>query len=58
MGHELALKSKSMGLRGIGCIIYREERLGDPSKYKISLRSVAEEDTSIISKYFGGGGHK
>jgi nanoRNase/pAp phosphatase (c-di-AMP/oligoRNAs hydrolase) len=30
----------------------------DKSKYKISLRSVPEEDTTVISQMFGGGGHK
>jgi nanoRNase/pAp phosphatase (c-di-AMP/oligoRNAs hydrolase) len=30
----------------------------DQSRYKISLRSIGEEDTTVISKSFGGGGHK
>jgi len=58
MGHRLAQKSKQCGLRGIGCILYVEEQMEDKTKYKVSLRSVAEEDTAILSQYFGGGGHK
>jgi len=58
MGHELAILSKKNGFRGIGCIAYIEEKMNDNSFYKVSLRSVEGEDTTIISKYFGGGGHQ
>lgn len=32
--------------------------MGDPSKLKCSLRSIGDEDTTVISEQFGGGGHK
>ncbi len=47
-----------MGLRAIAAIVYIEADLKDDTKYKVSLRSAPEEDTSVISKTFGGGGHK
>ena len=28
------------------------------TSYKVSLRSIEEEDTTVVSKRFGGGGHK
>ena len=30
----------------------------DPSKIKCSLRSLGIEDTTAVSKVFGGGGHR
>ena len=45
-----------MGMRGMSCLAYREGNLGQ-DMYKISLRSIDNEDTTIISKQFGGGGH-
>lgn len=35
---------------------YKEEGLSE-DKYKVSLRSIGKEDTTIISAQFGGGGH-
>ncbi len=32
--------------------------MNDPSKLKLSLRSVGDEDTTVISETYGGGGHK
>lgn len=32
--------------------------MNDPSRIKCSLRSLGEEDTTPISEYFGGGGHR
>jgi len=58
MGHQLALKSQASGARGIGAIVYEDEAMGDPNKLKVSLRSIEDEDTTVISKHFGGGGHK
>jgi oligoribonuclease NrnB/cAMP/cGMP phosphodiesterase (DHH superfamily) len=57
MGHQLAEKSISAGLRGIGAVCYYQDGL-EEGLYKVSLRSVAEEDTTVISKHFGGGGHR
>ncbi|PRP76741.1 hypothetical protein PROFUN_11744 [Planoprotostelium fungivorum] len=58
MGNQLAVKSESLGHRGIAAVVYREEKIEDESKLKVSLRSLPEEDTSVISKKYGGGGHK
>ena len=32
--------------------------MGDPTKLKVSLRSIGEEDTTVISEAYGGGGHR
>ncbi len=32
--------------------------MGDHSKMKVSLRSIGDEDTTVISQAFGGGGHR
>ncbi|ESQ30083.1 hypothetical protein EUTSA_v10011996mg [Eutrema salsugineum] len=58
LGNQLAEKSKNLKFRGIGAVVYRVPELGDENKLKISLRSVAEEDTTPVSQKFGGGGHK
>ncbi|KAF8046989.1 hypothetical protein N665_3272s0003 [Sinapis alba] len=58
LGNQLAEKSKRMRLRGVGAVVYRVPELEDETKLKISLRSVAEEDTTHVSQRFGGGGHK
>jgi oligoribonuclease NrnB/cAMP/cGMP phosphodiesterase (DHH superfamily) len=59
MGHQLALKSAAAGLRGVGAICYEEAGMVDAeTSYKVSLRSVEEEDTTVVAKRFGGGGHK
>ncbi|XP_002891746.2 uncharacterized protein LOC9327808 isoform X1 [Arabidopsis lyrata subsp. lyrata] len=58
LGNQLAAKSKNLNLRGVGAVVYRVPELGDENKLKISLRSVAEEDTTPVSQRFGGGGHK
>ena len=58
MGNQLALKSQKAGLRGIGLLAYQEAGMPDLTMYKVSLRSLADEDTTVISSAFGGGGHK
>ncbi|XP_018492220.1 uncharacterized protein LOC108862558 [Raphanus sativus] len=58
LGNQLAEKSGRMRLRGVGAVVYRVPELEDETKLKISLRSVAEEDTTQVSQRFGGGGHK
>lgn len=58
LGNQLAEKSKNLKLRGVGAVVYRVPELEDETKVKISLRSVGEEDTTVVSQRFGGGGHK
>ncbi|KAK9115742.1 hypothetical protein Sjap_014689 [Stephania japonica] len=58
LGHQLANKSRSLNLRGIGAIVYRVPELENSEMLKISLRSVVIEDTTPISQKFGGGGHR
>ncbi|CAH8363574.1 unnamed protein product [Eruca vesicaria subsp. sativa] len=58
LGNQLAENSKNRRLRGIGAVVYRVPELEDETELKISLRSVEEEDTTVVSKRFGGGGHK
>ena len=35
-----------------------QEAMQDSSKIKVSLRSIGDEDTTVISQAFGGGGHR
>lgn len=58
LGHQLATKSHSLELRGIGAVVYRVLELENDQMLKISLRSVESEDTTRISENFGGGGHR
>ncbi|MQL87108.1 hypothetical protein Taro_019641 [Colocasia esculenta] len=58
LGHQLAEKSHSLGLRGIGAVVYRVPELGNDHLLKVSLRSIGSEDTSTISQAHGGGGHR
>ncbi|MED6211261.1 hypothetical protein PIB30_071995 [Stylosanthes scabra] len=58
LGNQLAVKSHKMKLRGIGAIVYKVPELENDHKFKISLRSVENEDTTPISQEFGGGGHR
>jgi nanoRNase/pAp phosphatase (c-di-AMP/oligoRNAs hydrolase) len=59
LGNLLAQKSQQAGLRGAAAIIYEEPKMSNAdSKYKISLRSLQDEDVSVVAKQFGGGGHK
>eukprot|EP00879_Flechtneria_rotunda_P028747 GHRR01030965.1.p1 GENE.GHRR01030965.1~~GHRR01030965.1.p1 ORF type:complete len:305 (+),score=111.17 GHRR01030965.1:144-1058(+) len=58
LGNRLALKSQGLGLSSVGLVAYTEPDM--PSKdtnIKVSLRSVADYDTTAISSAFGGGGH-
>jgi hypothetical protein len=38
----------------MGLLCYEENLMKDKNKWKVSLRSVEDEDTTPISKYFGG----
>ncbi|KAK7270690.1 hypothetical protein RJT34_26024 [Clitoria ternatea] len=58
LGHQLATKSQKLKLRGIGAVVYKVQELENDQRLKISLRSVDNEDTTVISQEFGGGGHK
>ncbi|XP_042502850.1 uncharacterized protein LOC122080049 isoform X2 [Macadamia integrifolia] len=58
LGHQLANKSRSIRLRGIGAVVYKVPELENEQKLKISLRSVDVEDTTPISQEYGGGGHR
>eukprot|EP01119_Soliformovum_irregulare_P022049 TRINITY_DN7462_c0_g1_i2.p1 TRINITY_DN7462_c0_g1~~TRINITY_DN7462_c0_g1_i2.p1 ORF type:complete len:293 (-),score=56.00 TRINITY_DN7462_c0_g1_i2:25-903(-) len=57
MGHELATKSLAEGFRGMGAIVYSDDLVKDVTKWKISMRGLAGEDTTTISQKYGGGGH-
>ncbi|CAL9159747.1 unnamed protein product [Musa hybrid cultivar] len=58
LGNQLAIKSQNLGLRGIGAVVYKVPELNTDHMLKISLRSVDSEDTTPISKNYGGGGHQ
>eukprot|EP00742_Colponemidia_sp_Colp-10_P009832 GILJ01010757.1.p1 GENE.GILJ01010757.1~~GILJ01010757.1.p1 ORF type:complete len:331 (-),score=56.65 GILJ01010757.1:252-1244(-) len=58
LGHDLAMKSEAAGYRGIGCVVYQESMMAAENRLKVSLRSLPEEDTTVISEHYGGGGHK
>ncbi|KAL7613917.1 hypothetical protein Lser_V15G04927 [Lactuca serriola] len=58
LGHQLAEKSRNQNLRGIGAVVYRVPELKDDEILKISLRSIEDEDTTVISQKHGGGGHR
>ncbi|PKA60050.1 hypothetical protein AXF42_Ash009734 [Apostasia shenzhenica] len=58
LGHQLARKSDNLNLRGIGAVVYRVSELKNDKMLKISLRSLNLEDTTPISKEYGGGGHR
>lgn len=61
-GNRLADKSAAAGngLLPAGAVVYVEEAMGaeGASKYKVSLRSIGDVDTTAVSKAYGGGGHK
>lgn len=35
-----------------------QEAMQSPTKIKVSLRSIGDEDTTVISQAYGGGGHR
>lgn len=57
IGNQLAQKSVTAGLRGISCVAYVEPAMGDAEKIKLSFRGVGDEETTHITRLFGGGGH-
>jgi hypothetical protein len=56
-GNKLAAKSAAAGLAAAGAVVYSEASLGAET-LKVSLRSVGDVDTTLVSQAFGGGGHK
>ncbi|KAK8916234.1 hypothetical protein KSP39_PZI022822 [Platanthera zijinensis] len=58
LGHQLAVKSRNLNLRGIGAVVYKVPRLKNVHMLKVSLRSLDLEDTTPISQEYGGGGHR
>ncbi|XP_077246979.1 DHHA1 domain protein [Tasmannia lanceolata] len=58
LGHQLANKSRTLNLRGIGAVVYKVPELGNDQLLKISLRSLDTEDTTPISQEYIGGGHR
>ncbi|PKU61129.1 uncharacterized protein LOC110110795 isoform X1 [Dendrobium catenatum] len=58
LGHQLANKSRNLNLRSIGAVVYKVPELKNDQLLKISLRSIELEDTTAISKEYGGGGHR
>lgn len=56
LGNLLAQKSQAHNLKPIGIISFADKELPE-NQLKISLRSLGNEDTTIISKYYNGGGH-
>lgn len=57
MGNQIAMKSKSLGFRGFGCVIYSVDGLPE-GKIKLSVRALEGESSLEITEVFGGGGHK
>ncbi|KAG8071891.1 hypothetical protein GUJ93_ZPchr0006g44034 [Zizania palustris] len=58
LGNQLANKSRNLNLRSIGAVVYKVPELHNDDMLKISLRSLNDEDTTSISKVYGGGGHR
>ncbi|KAJ3680414.1 hypothetical protein LUZ60_016692 [Juncus effusus] len=57
LGNQLAEKSRNLNLRGIGAVVYKVPEI-KTNLFKISLRSLDSEDTTVISQEYGGGGHR
>ena len=54
LGNQLCIKSEKVGNQAFGAICYYTET----DQIKVSLRSLSHFDTTPISSYYGGGGHK
>lgn len=57
-GNAIADRSKSLGLQAVAVVAYIEKAMNDPTKLKCSLRSIGNEDTTVVSEVYGGGGHR
>ncbi|KAK4525962.1 hypothetical protein GAYE_SCF18G3871 [Galdieria yellowstonensis] len=53
LGNALADKSRNSSFLPVAAVVYYVQ-----DKLKVSLRSIGEWDTTKISEYFGGGGHR
>ncbi|KAK9811824.1 hypothetical protein WJX72_010879 [[Myrmecia] bisecta] len=58
LGNALAEKSAQAGLRAMGVVAYMEAAMNDGAKVKVSLRSIGDEDTTVITQAYRGGGHR
>jgi len=60
LGNVLAAESGTRGLRPMAAVVYKEPGMdAEKSIVKVSLRSIGEEeDTTLISQAYNGGGHK
>eukprot|EP00871_Galdieria_phlegrea_P002244 jgi/Galph1/301/GphlegSOOS_G5084.1 len=59
LGNNLATLSAELSLAPVGAIIYRESDWEvNSANVKVSLRSLGDFDTTVISEHFGGGGHR
>lgn len=59
LGNALAEESARRGLRAMGLVAYVEAGMEDPTRIKVSARSIGEaEDTTLLSEAYGGGGHR
>lgn len=62
LGNQLAEAAEKKELRPVGAVVYREAGMetseGTKEDIKVSLRSKGDEDTTVVSQAFGGGGHR
>eukprot|EP00753_Platysulcus_tardus_P014002 PLAT3973.1.p1 GENE.PLAT3973.1~~PLAT3973.1.p1 ORF type:complete len:343 (-),score=163.98 PLAT3973.1:51-1079(-) len=56
MGNQLAKLSADRGLAGMGGIIYVQDGM-QAGSLKMSIRAIGEQDSTRISRFYGGGGH-
>ena len=53
VGHALSTISKESGMDPVGCVCQEID-----GRMKLSLRSAGDFDTTVLSRRFGGGGHR
>jgi len=59
VGNALAEESKQNGHSAAGAVISSlAEEATEPDMWKVSLRSIGDVDTTVFTKFHGGGGHK
>lgn len=60
LGNALAAHSRERGLEPVAVLAYVEEEMKASSRgrYKISLRSLGDWDTTRVTELWGGGGHR
>lgn len=57
LGNALAERSGAQGRAAMAAVAYREADMVDTPAIKISLRSIGDVDTTVVSAAHGGGGH-